>query len=56
MRTAGEIVNYESAAALRTLSRSTKSATWRPQLKVGDTYCSLSPARPFWHIQESTLV
>ena len=53
MRIAGEIVNHGSAAADLTLSRSAKSATWRPDPKVGDRYCSLSPARPFGNMGAS---
>ena len=47
MRIAGEIVNSRSAAADLTQSRSTRSATRRLDTKAGDSYCSLSPARPF---------
>ena len=47
MRIAGEIVNSRSAAADLTQSRSTRSATRRLDTKAGDSYCTLSPARPF---------
>ena len=47
MRIAGEIFNSRSAAADLTQSRSTRSATRRLDTKAGDSYCSLSPARPF---------
>ena len=47
MRIAGEIVNSRSAAADLTQSRSTRSATRRLDTNAGDSYRSLSPARPF---------
>jgi hypothetical protein len=47
MGIAGEIVNSRSAAADLTQSRSTRSARRRLDTKAGDSYCSLSPARPF---------
>src|ERR1700733_7967201 len=56
MRIAGEIVNSRSPAADLTQSRSTRSATRRLDTKAGDSYCSLSPARPFGvHRQALTL-
>jgi hypothetical protein len=55
MRIAGEIVNYGSAAA-RSNAVAVDQAGYMatPDTKVGDRYCSLSPARPFGKIEAST--
>ena len=41
------VFDFAAAVEKATQSRSTRSATRRLDTKAGDSYCSLSPARPF---------